>query len=617
MAFDALKDNFREQRLIHLRLYAALFLIVVLLALLSTRYYVLQIIDFDVYHTKSDSNRVFLQRVPPSRGLIYDRHDRLIAENQPTFLLSVVPDQVDDLPSLMDYLVSLNLIDEEDIQTFYKRQKRYHSFEQVPLRFNLDDEAIAVVVANRPRLSGVEINADLLRLYPYGGLMAHMLGYVGRINDREQKIIDEENYIGTNHIGKTGVEKFYETILHGDAGYENVEANAGGRVLRVLKRVNPIKGQDLKLHLDVGLQKVAFDALGGMRGAIVALDTQTGGVLAAVSTPSYDPNNFVNGISFKEYDALKSDLDIPLFNRVLQAQYPPGSITKPIMAIAGLEEGVIHQDTEIGCPGWHKLPNDTRLFRDWKRSGHGKGVDLNYSMEQSCDVYYYDLAYKLGIRHINHYYALFGLGEKTGIDVPSERKGINPSPAWKKSQGRSSWYTGDSLNIGIGQGFLLTTPIQLASVASIIANRGTHYMPQMVASISGELQQPKEFPRVALKNPMHWDEVRVAMEGVIHGRRGTARRISRGLTYRIAGKTGTAQVVGIAQGKRYDAKALKERQRDHALFFGFAPADNPQIAVAVMVENGGSGSGTAAPMARKLFDFWLNNPREAQLDVAK
>lgn len=619
MALGELKDNFSEQRLIHLRLYALLVFVIILLTLLAARYYVLQIIDYDVYHTKSDSNRVFLQRVPPSRGLIYDRNGVLLAENQPTFSLTVVPDQVKDLKTLLDYLESLELIDEEDRLAFLQRKKRYHSFEQVPLKFDLDDEAIAIAVANKPRLEGIDINADLLRHYPFDELMAHMLGYVGRINDREQKLIDENNYIGTNHIGKTGVEKYYESVLHGKTGFENVETNAAGRVLRVLTRVNPTKGQDLKLHLDVALQKVAYDALGDYRGAIVAIDTKTGGILAAVSKPSYDPNEFVNGISFANYNALKDDPDIPLFNRVLQAQYPPGSLIKPLMIIAGLEEGIITEKSTIDDPGWYQLPNDKRLFRDWKRTGHGKNIDLYDSMEQSCDVYYYDLAAKINVSDINHYYQQFGVGEKTGIDVPSEWRGINPTPQWKRRQGRSSWYTGDSLNISIGQGFLLTTPIQLANIATIIANRGRHFIPQMVSAIGNETKQLKEKAPVELKHDEHWDQVIESMVRVVHGRRGTARRINKGLKYRIAGKTGTAQVVGIAQGEKYDAEALKERQRDHALFFGFAPVDDPQIAIAVLVENGGSGSATAAPIARKVLDAWLlpKKPNSAQASTPR
>jgi penicillin-binding protein 2 len=612
MTYGALPDKIQESRLVSLRLVVIFLFVLILISILVVRYYFLQIVHYETYHTKSDSNRVFLQRIPPSRGLITDRQGRLVAENQPAFLLAIVPDKVSDLDSLIEELGALGLASDEDVDAFYKRKERQRSFEQVPLRFDLSDEEIAKVVANRPRLKGVEIKADLLRFYPYGDLMAHMLGYVGRINDREQRKLDQKNYSGTNHIGKIGVEKYYEDVLHGKVGFENVETNAAGRVLRVLKRVNPQKGQDIQLHLDVDLQKVAVKALGEKRGAIVVLDATNGGVLAAVSTPSYDPNEFVNGISFKDYDELKEDPDIPLFNRVLQAQYPPGSVIKPVMALAGLEKGIVTPKSTINDPGWYQLPNDDRLFRDWKRTGHGKAVNLRSSMEQSCDVYYYDLAVKLGVRDIHHYFDLFGIGKKTGIDVPSERKGINPSPQWKRSQGRSSWFTGDSLNMSIGQGFLLTTPIQLAVMTNIIANDGLHYAPRIVHSIEGKPLQPEMLAPVELHDPAHWDVVKRSMMAVVHGRRGTARKIAKGMKYKMAGKTGTAQVVGIAQGEKYDAEALKERQRDHALFVGFAPFENPQISVAVMVENGGSGSGMAAPMARKVMDAWILREQSAK-----
>ena len=602
---EALKDHVFEQRLIHLRLFTVFLIIMVMICALLYRFYFLQIEEFNKYHTKSDSNRVFLKRLPPPRGLVYDRNGFLLAENQPSFSMTIVPDKVDNLSSLFIDLTNLSLINDDDIARFHEKKKHFRSFEQIPIKFNLSDESIAVLAANRPRLEGVELSTDLLRHYPFNALFAHMLGYVGRINDREQAKLDKNNYAVTHHIGKIGVEKYYESLLHGKVGYQNVETNAQGRVLRILDQQNPVRGQDLTLHIDFNLQQVAYKALKGFRGAIVAIDPKTGGILAAVSTPSYDTNEFVNGISHKNYNTLKNNPDIPLFNRILQAQYPPGSIIKPVMGLAGLEEGVIKNNTTINDPGWYKLPDDTRLFRDWKRSGHGKYINLSRSMEESCDVFYYDLAFKLGIKNIHHYYDLFGFGQKTGIDVPSERSGINPSPAWKKSQGRSSWYTGDSLNMGIGQGFMLATPMQLAYATSIIANKGIRRMPVMVSHIEGERVEPILLPPVELKTTQHWEDILIALEQVVHGKRGTARKIAKGLQYRIAGKTGTAQVVGIAQGEKYDAQALKERQRDHALFAGFAPSRNPQIVVAVMLENAGSGAKVAAPIARKIFDAWL------------
>ncbi|CAA0124254.1 Peptidoglycan D,D-transpeptidase MrdA [BD1-7 clade bacterium] len=613
MRYDALRDSAKEHRVIHLRIFVALFFVVALIAILVYRYHHLQINQHEIYHTKSQSNRVHLQRVPPSRGLIYDRNGRLLAENQPSFTMALVRDRINDTDAVFAELKRLALIDDDDIERFKKREERYRIFESVPLRFNLTDEQIATVAANRVRLEGVEVNADLVRYYPEGEFFVHMLGYVGRINERELKSLDVENYAGTNHIGKIGVEKFYEDVLHGTTGYENVETNAQGRVLRVLERVDPVPGKNIRLHMDLDLQKVAYKALGSFRGAIVAIDTHTGGVLAAVSTPSYNPNLFVNGISFKDYNALRDDLDLPLYNRVIQAQYPPGSTTKPVISFAGLETESVTINSRVKDPGWFQLPNDKRRYRDWKRQGHGDTVGFHEALEQSCDVYFYDLAFKLGIRNIYEYYDLFGLGKRTGIDVPNERKGINPSPDWKRGQGRGRWFTGDSLNLGIGQGFLLATPMQLAYMTSILANQGERIMPRMVSHVEN-IPLPKEaLPPIEANKSAHWNYVREGLESVIHGRKGTARRLRNNIDYRIAGKSGTAQVVGIAQGERYDAKALQERQRDHALFVAYAPARKPDIAVAVMVENGEGGSSVAGPMAKQVIDAWIKTlAREKQ-----
>ena len=603
--YHQLKDSAREQQIIHGRILLAFLVILLLLITLAGRYYYLQIYHYELYATKSESNRVHLQRVAPKRGLILDSELHLLAENQPSYLLALVRERIDSLDETLVRLQNLGIIDAEDIERFNEHSYRYHAFEAAPIKFNLTDEDIAKVAVNRIRLPGVEVKANLVRHYTEDDLAVHMLGYVGRINEREISKLDADNYGATHHIGKIGIEKAYEDILHGQVGYEYVETNARGEVLRVLDRTDPVPGENLVLYLDSDVQKAAYDALDGRRGALVALDPRTGGVLAAVSRPSYDPNLFVNGISFDAYNALRDDIDLPLYNRIIQAQYPPGSTIKPIVSLAGLEEGVFTRYTTIEDPGWYQLPNDERYYRDWKRGGHGT-VGFMEAVEQSCDVYYYELAYKLGVANLYEYYDQFGLGRPTGVDVPNERKGLNPSPEWKKAQGRGHWFPGDTLNIGIGQGFLLATPMQLAYATSIIANRGIRRIPQMVARIGNEPQPVRELEPLVLKNAKHWDLVIEAMESVVHGRKGTAKGIRHDLKYRIAGKTGTAQVVGIKQGERYDAEALKERQRDHALFVAFAPADDPQIVVAVIVENGEHGSSVAAPIARVVMDTWLN-----------
>ena len=605
MHHQAMKNNVREQQVIHLRILVAIICMVVLFVILFSRYFFLQIISHESFATQSESNRVHLQRLPPTRGLIFDRNKQLIGENQANHGLSIVRNRVDDLPALLAQLQVHGLVDEDDVSRFLARKSRYRAFESQPIRFNLNDADIAKVAAHRIRLPGVEVKASLVRYYPQKNLLAHMLGYVGRINEKELKSLDVANYAGTHHIGKIGIEKSYEDILHGQVGFENVETDARGRVLRVLEKTDPTPGDNLRLHLDLDVQQAAFDALGGRRGAVVAIDTTNGGILAAVSTPAFDANTFVNGISHKNYQALRNNLDLPLFNRIIQAQYPPGSTVKPLMSLAGLEEKATFVWSTVADPGWYQLPNDTRYYRDWKRQGHSEKVGFFSALEQSCDVFFYDLAYKLGVEKIHKYYDMFGLGWKTGIDVPSERSGINPSDEWKRSKGRGRWYTGDSLNIGIGQGYVLMTPMQLAYMTSIIANRGKRFIPQMVQAVGDHELPAKLRSKIELDDEQHWEDVIKGMERVVNGRKGTARRLSVGLNYTLAGKSGTAQVVGIKQGEKYDAQALKERQRDHALFVGFAPIKNPRIAVAVMVENGQSGSGVAGPILRKVTDAWM------------
>lgn len=604
--YQTLKDNASEKRIIRFRIIIAMIMVVLLLGIIVAQFYALQITQYENYQTRSQSNRMHTQRIAPKRGLILDGEQRLLAENQPSYLLALVRDRINSLPDTLIELKRLNIVADEDIERFKKRANRYRLFEAVPILFNLTDEIIAKVASNRVRLEGVEVKANLIRHYPQNELVAHMLGYVGRINEKELLTLDPDNYGATNYIGKIGVEKSYEDILHGTVGYEYVETNAQGVVLRTLDRVDPIPGENIELHLNLDLQKVAYDALENSRGAVVALNAKTGGVLVAVSRPSYDPNLFVNGISFENYNALRDDIDIPLFNRILQAQYPPGSTIKPIIGLAGLEENIFTEKHTIKDPGWYQLPGDDRQYRDWKREGHGNKINFYTAMEQSCDVYYYELAHKLGINHINNYLDKFGIGKITHIDVPDERHGLNPTPEWKRNTGRSNWYTGDTLNLGIGQGYMLVTPLQLAYATSIIANRGERLVPQMVAKIGKNNVKPNRLPSLILKDNSHWDSVIESMEAVVHGARGTAQGIRRGgLTYRIAGKTGTAQVVGIKQGEKYDAKLVAERQRDHALFIAFAPTENPQIIIAVVVENGEHGSSIAAPIARKIMDVWM------------
>lgn len=603
-----LKDHYQEARLFKRRLIVAGLIIVLLLGVLVARLYNLQVVNYDLYVTQSDRNRVQVQPLPPTRGLIFDRNGTLLADNRPTYTLTIIKEQVKNLPETLDLIGRLVELREGDIEEFEKRLKqRRRPYEAVPLSYRLTEEEIARLAVNEYRLPGVKVAAELVRDYPLNEMLAHSVGYVGRINDRELSSFDEENYrrySGTHTIGKIGLERQYEDELLGEVGYQYVETNARGRVLRVLESIAPEPGKNLKLYLDADLQREAIEAMGEYRGAVVALDVHTGGVLSMVSTPSYNPNLFVTGISYKDYNALNNSLDLPLFNRTIQAQYPPGSTVKPMLGLAGLHNRVVDPGYSVRDPGFYQLEGEKRLYRDWKRQGHGRRVDLMQAVTESCDTYFYDLAFHMGIDRMHEFGVQFALGSRTGIDIPSERKGIWPSREWKRAVRGLPWFPGDSLNVGIGQGDVLTTPLQLAVMTATIANRGHYIEPHLVDKIGDKKFEKKEhvITDISKKN---WDFIFSTMENVVHGRHGTAHNsIGRDLTYRMAGKTGTAQVVGIAQGEKYDSEALAERQRDHALFVAFAPVDDPKIAVAVIVENGEKSS-KAAGVARKVIDRYL------------
>lgn len=604
-----LKDPYSEKRIFVVRVATIALITVVMLTVVIARYFSLQITQHEAYRTESDRNRVQLQPIPPKRGLIYDRNGVLLAENIPSYRLTIIKEAVDDLDESIELLSTLIDIDEGDIDKFKKRVRRARPYQAVPLKFKLSEEDRAAISVNKYRLPGIDVDAELVRRYPLGDYFAHALGYVGRINEQEQARIDPVNYSGTYQIGKIGIEKYYEDLLHGTVGNQNVETNARGRVLRVLERTDPKPGKDITLHLDARLQQVTHDALGENRAAAVAIDPKTGGVLAMVSTPSFDANLFVGGISSKDYGQLRDSLDLPLFNRALQGQYPPGSTLKPVYGLAGLHYEVVTPESVVRDPGWYQLPNDERFYRDWKREGHAPWVNLEMAIVESCDVYYYDMSYKLGIDRMYEFTKPFGFGERTGVDNTSERKGLLPSREWKRKMKRLPWFPGNTLNVGLGQGFMLATPMQLAMMTGVLANKGERIKPQFLKAADGEMIEPVSLGTIQVDDE-HWDVVFESMRKVIHSQKGTARRIGQGAKYMMAGKTGTAQVVGIAQGEEYDEEALSLRNRDHGLFIGYAPFDDPQIAVAVIVENGGSGSSAAAPIARIMFDTYLLSEQE-------
>ncbi|SFJ83429.1 penicillin-binding protein 2 [Marinobacter persicus] len=612
MVWDEFKDTAGERRLFQRRALVMLVMVFLVLAGLLGRMYQLQLVEHETYTTLSDKNRVQVQSVPPPRGLVYDRSNLLLAENRPVFSVTIVPERVDDMAATLTGLQAILDVSEEDRQRFERRLDEYRRpFEAIPLSYDLSEDEIARLSVRRHEFPGVEVQAELVRHYPHSELTAHALGYVGRINRDELARIDPVNYAGTNYIGKSGIERFYEQVLHGQVGYQNVETNARGRILRVLERENPVPGEDLQLHLDLRLQRKAHELLEGRRGTIVAIEPSTGGILALASVPSFDSNKFVTGISAREYRKLSTDIDQPLFNRALRGQYPPGSTIKPMMAVAALDSGVTTREKEIWDPGYYQLQDSGRRWRDWLRSGHG-WVDLIEAVAESCDTYFYEMGVEMGVDTMHHYLSAFGFGEDATLDVSGALEGILPSREWKRANRDEPWYPGDSVNMSIGQGFFLATPLQLATATSLIANRGVWVEPRLLKDIKGERSVQEFLPAqthkpLTLKNPDDWEYVIDTMEAVMHGAKGTARRAGAGASYRMAGKTGTAQVFSLGQDEEYDAEEIRERLRDHALFVGFAPTDEPKIAVAVIVENGGGGSAVAAPVARELFDAWLED----------
>jgi penicillin-binding protein 2 len=605
------KDHQREAKLFRNRVVVMAIFMLGLVSTLLYRYYDLQITNYQEYATQSDRNRVHVQPIPPTRGLIFDRTGTLLADNKPSFTLSVVSSNAEELNDTIELLKPLIEIAPLDLEKFYKAQKqRRHKLDQVPLRYRLTEDEIARLAVNQHLLEGVEVNAELVRNYPHADIFSHVIGYTGRISERDVDGFTPEQkqrYSGTHAIGKIGIEASYENVLLGTVGSQNVETNARGRVMRVLDRIDPKQGSDLRLHLDARLQETAVAVMRGRRGAVVAIDVKTGGVLAAVSYPGFDPNLFVTGISFADYKRLNDDIDTPLFNRFLQAQYPPGSTIKPVIGLAGLYKGFTDVSRTISDRGTYTLPGSSRIWRDWilKTTGGGHGqVDLKMAISQSCDTYFWDLGVRMGIDNMSEFGKHFGLGQLTGIDIPSERKGIWPSREWKRAARKQAWYPGDTVNMSIGQGDVLTTPLQLAVMASTIANRGVRYRPQFIQRIGDQVHEPIIEEALDTK-PEYWNAIFDGMAEVMHGTRGTARRAAERSEYRMAGKSGTAQVVAIAQNAKYDSAALKERHRDHALFVAFAPLENPQIAVAVMLENAEGGSTQAAPVARWLMDAHL------------
>lgn len=609
-----IKDERDEQRLFDQRAWTGLAIIVALMLALLARYVWLQIYAHENLSTRSESNRVAVRPIPPNRGIIYDRRGRVIAENQPAYRLEVtlenVPGRMEGLDALLAELSLLVDLDEDDITAFQKALKNYRVFDNVPLKFNLGEKEVARFAVNRHRLQGADVVPYLARSYPYGQLLTHVLGYTGRLDAKDIASVDEGNYRGTRAIGKIGMEKQKEQALHGTSGLEKVETNVRGRVLRVLERQDAIPGTDLVLSIDVGVQRAAWEALGDRPGAVVAIDPTDGSLIALVSKPAYDPNAFVHGISQKDYQAILNAPGRPLFNRALRGGYEPGSTLKPFVGLAGLELDLVTAQTRVYSNGEFYIDGYSRPYRDWKEEGHG-WVDMQTALEQSVNTYFYKLAMDMGIDRMHEYLSFFGFGETTGIDIPGEGSGLLPSRQWKRAAHDEPWYPGETVIAGIGQGFNVVTPLQLANALAALVNGGKLYSPRLLYAMkhAGEARAERVIAPVQRQIPVeranNWQTILDGMDRVVNGLRGTARVVAVDAKFRTAGKTGTAQVYALRADEEYDDKEVAEHLRDHALFIAFAPVDDPRIAIAVVVEHGGAGSRAAAPVARATLDAWL------------
>ena len=626
-----LKNYQNEQHNFKLRLAVLGLSVIIAFCILAARFYFLQIKRYDYYQTLAENNRISIVPIIPNRGLISDRNGVVLAHNFFVYTLEVTPSKVDDLNTTIAEIAKLVEVSPTDLKRFNKQMGESHDFESIPLRTHLNEVEAAKFAVNRYRFPGVELKSRLFRHYPFGKMGAHMVGYIARINDKDIQNLDDadllSNYKGSDHIGKSGIEQSYETALHGKTGFQQVEIDADGRAVRVLSSQAPTSGNNIILSVDSKLQEIAETAFGDRRGALVAIKPSTGEVLAFVSMPTFDPNLFVDGIDFANWNMLNNSLDKPLINRPLRGIYPPGSTFKPFSALAGLEAGLRHPPFSISDNGYFTLPNSTHHYRDWKPGGHGN-VDIRRAITISCDTFFYGLAMELGITRLTDFVRHFGFGQKSGVDIAGEIPGLLPTPEWKMRRYKQPWYMGETVIAGIGQGYTLVTPMQLAQATAILANKGVAMRPRLVNAITDAKTGATSLTQAVVNEKIPLDEknlelVRLGMVDVtLPG--GTAASVGANAGYSIAAKTGTAQVVGIKQNEKYNANAIDERHRDHALFIAYAPAEEPKIALAVIVENGGHGGSAAGPIARKVMDYYLlgklptvEAPLVAATDAAK
>jgi penicillin-binding protein 2 len=599
-------DHAAEASLFKRRALFTFVCVILLLGILLSNLYHLQIRSYTDYETRSNDNRIRVVPVAPSRGLIFDRHGKILAENQPFFTLELTPEKVKNIPETLARLSKIIPISADEQEDFTKSLKYHRRFKPLTLKTPLTEEQVAIFSVNQHDFPGISVVAGLKRHYPYNGLMTHALGYVGRINDKDKLRLQKEDkwkdYAGTKYIGKQGIEKFYENLLHGKPGHLEEEVNNRGRTIRTLKSVAPEPGQDIYLTLDLELQKKALELLDGRRGSVVAIDPRDGGILAMVSSPTYDPNQFVHGISSKAYGGLLNSRARPLINRATQGQYAPASTIKPHLALLGLDEKIVTPKTRVWDPGYWQIPGVERKYRDWKRWGHG-GVDVNTALMGSCDTYFYDLAYKTGVDKIASFMQPFGFGERTGVDIFEESAGNMPSKDWKRMRYNQPWYIGDTISVGIGQGYWTTTPLQLANAAAIMANKGRRFVPHMLSSIkdnTSKIDSPvDEMAPIILNDQNNWNIINESMMNTAHKSR------FKDAGYTAAMKTGTAQVFSVAEDEKYDAETIDEYLKDNALIIAYAPYENPEIVLAVVLENAGWGGVNAGPVARALLDEYM------------
>ena len=607
-----LKNYQTELHHFKLRLSVLSLIVVIAFSILVFRFYYLQINRYDYYQTLAESNRISVVPITPNRGLITDKNGVVLAHNFFVYTLEITPSKVEDLDATIDQIKQLVEVSTVDLKRFKKQKTESRTFESIPLRTHLNEVEAAKFAVNRYRFPGVELKSRLFRHYPLGKQGAHMIGYIGRINDKDLTKLTEKNllsnYKGTDHIGKSGIEQSYESLLHGTTGSQQVETDADGKAVRVLSSIAPNSGSNLVLAADSKLQEIAETAFGDRRGALVAIKPSTGEVLALVSMPTFDSNLFVDGIDVANWKLLNESLDKPLINRPLRGVYPPGSTFKPFAALAGLEAGKRKPPYSISDAGYFTLPNSRHRYRDWKPGGHGN-VDMRRAITISCDTFFYGLAVELGIERLTNFVRHFGFGLKSGIDIQGEVGGLLPTPEWKKRRYKQPWYMGETVIVGIGQGYTLTTPMQLAQATAILANKGVAMRPRLVSAIvdaktSVSTPTPSIVSDRISLDKANLEIVNLGMVDVtLPG--GTAASVGANAGYSIAAKTGTAQVIGIKQNEKYNEKLVNERHRDHALFVAYAPAEDPQIALAVIVENGGHGGSAAGPIARKVMDYYL------------